>query len=108
MRFYAPPDTVICLALTNGHTAVVTADGVELPEMFWAEAKARGALTGSGAEPADGTEVLRGVLLQMMADAQPADFTKDGRPDLRKVRQRLDFEVTRAEVDEAWAALELA
>lgn len=43
MKFRSPGDEPMHISLTSGHTLVIPAEGVEVPDMFRREAIARGA-----------------------------------------------------------------
>lgn len=100
------------MALVTGHTAVITAEGTDLDKMFHKEAMQRGALLEGGLDSDDlSTQVKNRAIeikdaLQAMRDgAAPADFTKEGKPDLRKLIAKLGFQVSRDEVDAYWEEL---
>jgi len=111
MKFRSPTDDAIHVALTNGMTANITPEGVELDPMFHREAIARGALpAGIDAPPPGMTdpafnrkEVIAKVLQTMLDGSDPDDFKKDGTPDLRRVSRLAGFAVQRDEAEAAWA-----
>ena len=47
MKFRSPTEEPIHVSLVTGHTALVTAEGVELDPMFHREAISKGAIPGS-------------------------------------------------------------
>lgn len=131
MKFHAPTHDPLHVALTSGHTAVVTHEGVTLDPMFHREAVARGAIpeTMFGFAPgsADGrldlgalpqpvvdsftdpnnTNAARGALIRstlsaMMDGSNEGDFNSDGRPNLARLKARLGFDITREEADAAF------
>ena len=134
---FSPFGRVIPVALTSGHTFVVTQEPVGVPSMYVAEAIARGAIEAAdesansgGVEasvvaqpvatpatsPAPTDEELallratkiNEALNSMLDGANEADFTADGKPQLARVKVLAGFAVTRAEVDAAWAEVSKA
>lgn len=97
------------IALTSGHTCVVSVAGNPIDEMFWKEAVALGCLPAdskakSTAEPEFDRDLVIGTAIEeMITDADPDDFLGDGRPDLRKLNARLGFKVEREEADRIFA-----
>lgn len=114
MKFFAPTEQAVHIALVTGHTAVVTSEGSELDKMFHREAIARGCTPeGVEREPAAQTgggfergKVIREALNAMLDGKDEADFKKDGTPDLRMVSKRVGFQVQRDEVDAIWAEMQ--
>jgi hypothetical protein len=116
MKFRSPTDEAIHVALTNGMTANVTPEGIELDPVFHREAITRGCVPDTlapgdvaalGDPPADPSfnraEVIAKALQDMLDGTSPDDFKKDGTPDLRQVSRRVGFQVNRDEVAAAWA-----
>lgn len=116
MKFRSPTDEPIHVSLTTGHTALVTAEGVELDPMFHREAISKGAIPGSltpeqalmlDAKPEapqfDRADHIGKVLKAMLDGDNEGDFNKDGKPDLRAVNAKLGFQASRSEVDSVWA-----
>lgn len=104
MKFRSPSDQPIHIALTTGHTAVVPPDGVELDPMFHKEASARGAVafdenTSTTLSPEDRKSAISLALTAMLDGKVEDDFTADGKPNLRKLKERVGFAVTREEAD---------
>lgn len=109
MKLHSPTAEPVQIALTSGHTSVVTAEGVDLPQMFHMEAIARGCLpegvSRDQTEEAKSFERKKHIAAAMeaMADGNsPEDFTKDGKPDLNRLSARVGFKVTRSEADFIW------
>lgn len=117
MKFRAPTDQPIHLALTSGHTAVVTREPVELHAMFAKEAISRGCLPGNlteeeavliatGGQAQDPGFVRLDKLIEginkMLDSSDEANFTNDGRPRVDAVSKTVGFTVTREEVATAW------
>lgn len=119
MKFYAPTDEPVHIALTSGHTAVVERSGTELPSIFHREAVARGALLPSqldlGALPTPVVDALTGqdvtaqrgaavraAITAMMDGSDDGDFNGDGRPNLARLKARVGFDITREEADAAF------
>lgn len=113
VKFRSPTGELIHVALTSGHTAVVTPEGNELPAIFHKEAIARGAEPMTGAVPAqapvapqfDRKQVIADAIQAALDGSEEADFTKDGKPDLRRLNARLGFQAAREEVDAIWVEL---
>lgn len=118
MKFKAPTDEAIHVALTNGHTCVIppedegNPDGVEIHAMFHREAIARGAIpAGVSLTPAVAdntptrTAVITQALQQMLDGNEESDFKKDGTPDLNSLSRHVGFKVAREECDAIWAGL---
>lgn len=110
-RFCSPTETPLHIALTSGHTAVVTPDGTDLDTMFHREAIARGALLTEGATAEDRTQVfnrqivLRDTIQAMIVGKNKDDFTGDGKPNLVKLKAKTGFQVSREEADAVFAEL---
>lgn len=109
MKFRSGTDQPVYLGLTNGHTAVVTPEPVELDKQFHKEAIAQGCLP-EGVDnevdeqkPAfDRKQVIVDALNAMLAGSDPEDFTKAGKPSLDKLNARVGFTVARTEADAIW------
>ncbi|MFN7152939.1 MAG: hypothetical protein ACK4OE_04540 [Acidovorax sp.] len=106
MKFRSPTDEPLHIALTSGHTAVVTAEGKTLDPMFQREAIARGALVGDTVAPIlgaadqfDRKQIITDALNAMMDGDNPEDFNDDGKPALKRLNARLGFQASRSEVD---------
>ena len=121
MKFRSPTDEPIHVFLVTGHTALVTAEGVELDPMFHREAISKGAIPGSltpeqalmlDAKPEapqfDRADHIAKVLKAMLDGDNEGDFNKDGKPDLRAVNAKLGFQASRSEVDAVWAEVSAA
>ena len=117
MKFRAPTDQPIHLALTSGHTAIVTQEPVELHAMFAKEAISRGCLPGglsdeeamliaTGGLSKDPGFVRLDKLIEglntMLDSADDSMFTQDGRPRVDAVSKVVGFTVSREEVATAW------
>lgn len=110
MKFRSPSEQLIHIALTSGHTAVITPEGVELDQMFHKEASARGAVcfddSGSSTMTPEVRKAAISAALTGMLDGKAEDdFTADGKPNLRKLKERVGFAVTREEADAAFIEL---
>ena len=110
MKFRSPSDQPIHIALTTGHTAVVTAEGVVLDKMFHKEASARGAVafddnTTFVPSPEDRKAAISAALTSMLDGKDEDDFTADGKPNLRKLKERVGFALTREEADAVFIEL---
>lgn len=110
MKFRSPSDQPIHIALITGHTAVVPPDGVDLDPMFHKEASARGAVAFDDSSSSTMTPEVRkaaisAALTGMLDSKDEDDFTADGKPNLRKLKERVGFAVTREEADAAFIEL---
>lgn len=112
MILRSPTDTDLHVALTSGHTCVISPEGTDVPAIFTREALARGALPGGieveepTSEPAfDRTKAIADALNAMLDGGDESDFTNAGKPDLRRLNARLGFQVDRTEADAAWAEI---
>lgn len=98
------------LALTTGHTAVVTPEGVKLDRRFHKEAISRGCLP-EGVQPDepvaatgfDRMAVIKNAINGMLDGGADADFKADGTPNLTRLSKVAGFTVSREEADKAWA-----
>lgn len=112
MRFFPPSDEPVLIALTSGHTAVVRPEGSELDARFQADAIKLGCRVDGLATPEpdaplltpfDPKAVIRQVIEAMLDGATKDDFTQDGKPSLKVVKERCGFNVSREECDAVWA-----
>jgi hypothetical protein len=121
MKFRSPTEEPIHVSLVTGHTALVTAEGVELEPMFHREAVAKGAIPAtmspeqalmldakSEAPQFDRAARIESTLKAMLDGDNEGDFNKDGKPDLRAVNAKLGFQASRSEVDAVWAEVSAA
>ena len=110
MKFRSPSDQPIHIALTTGHTAVVTPEGVPLDPMFHKEASARGAVafddnTTIVPSPEDRKAAISAALKGMLDGAAEGDFTAEGKPNLLRLKAAVGFAVTREEADVVFVEL---
>lgn len=110
MNFRSLTDQPIHVALTTGHTAVITPDGGPLDPMFHKEAAARGAVAfdGPASTPLTGADrkaAITAALQQMVVDNDPEDFTGEGKPALARLKAKVGFHVSREEADTLFAEL---
>lgn len=111
MNFRSPTEDSISVALTTGHTAVVTPENVELNPIFHREAIALGCIPEGTSNTATALEtkafdraLVIGEALQAAVQAgKPDDFKADGTPDLNALAKRVGFKVSREEADSVWA-----
>ena len=113
MKFYAPGDEPVMIALTSGHTAVVqpAPTGTDLDPRFHREAAGKGCRLEGSAGPEgfdsvavfDRRKVIRAVIEAMLDGTVADDFTNDGVPALKKVQEGAGFAVSREERDAVWA-----
>lgn len=112
MKFFSQTDQSVHIALTTGHTAVVSPEGSELDKIFHKEAIARGCLP-AGVEadkPAEKTSfdrkgIIENTLQSMVDGSDEKDFKADGTPNLKQVSAKAGFTVDRTEVEAIWAEL---
>lgn len=109
MKFRSNTDEDVHIALTTGHTVVVTVAGNEIDKMFHKEAIARGCLpegvndTQEDKTPQfDRKKVITDALNDMLSGSDEDDFTKQGKPSLDKLCARVGFTVSRSEADAIW------
>ena len=109
MKFRSNTGEDIHIALTSGHTAIITAKGAQLDAKFHKEAIARGCLPeGVAATVEDDTpsfdrkKVVTETLEAMLSGSDPEDFTAQGKPSMIKLIARLGFTVSRSEADAIW------
>lgn len=115
MIFRSPNAEDLNIALTSGHTCVITPAGNDVPAIFHREAIARGALPGGIAVEEPNSEpvfnrhqAIVDALNQMLDGGDENDFTNQGKPDLRKLNGRLGFQIAREEADAVWTELTAA
>ena len=106
MKLRSPTDQPLHVALTTGHTTVITPDGSEVDQKFFREAIARGAVpVDSSASQDTQSQVLdRQLAIQeaisaMIEGKVSDDFTADGKPNLARLKAKAGFQVTREEAD---------
>lgn len=114
MKFRSPTDEPLHIGLTSGHTIVIPPEGIELPQIFRKEAIAQGAEPDTGetdeqqsqaAPQFNRKEAIAKAINEMLDGAAEDDFTKDGKPDLRKLNARVGFQVARDEADAIWGEI---
>ena len=111
MNFRSPTDDSVSVALTTGHMAVVTPEGVDLDPVFHREAIALGCIPEGTSNTASVLEakafdralVIGEALQAAMQAGKPDDFKADGTPDLNALAKRVGFKVSREEADTVWA-----
>jgi hypothetical protein len=106
MKFKSPSDEPMHIALTSGHSIVIEPDGTEVPAIFQKEAVARGAYPVGLDDAAplagqtfDRAQVIKDAMNKMLDGSEEDNFTKDGKPDLRKLNALVGFSVARSEAD---------
>jgi hypothetical protein len=111
MQFRSPNETPISVALTSGHMALVTQEGVELDQIFHREAVALGCIPDGIAAPIktnnakgfDRAVVIGEAMQDAIDEKNPKDFKANGTPDMGSLSKRVGFAVNRDEVDAIWA-----
>ena len=110
MKFFAPTEEPVQIALITGHTCIVTAEGTELEPRFQKDAIAMGC-TPEGVERAapevskpgfDREEAIRKAIKDMVANPQANDFRNDGTPSASMVSKYVGFQALRTEVGRIW------
>ena len=110
MKFRSPTETHVHLASTSGHTFVIGPDLVEVPTRFHRTAVMEGCIPqGMDALPPENDtpdhkkmDLIVAGVRAMMEAARDEDFNGDGRPDVRKLSQRVGFTVLADERNTAW------
>ncbi|NKF21578.1 hypothetical protein [Solimonas marina] len=107
------------LALTSGHTLVITHEkaGSTVPTHFRREAIAKGCIPvgisvddekkskkATAAEKR--AEQIRVAIEKLLDSDDEAAFDEDAKPNVKKLSEAVGFEVTTVERDEVWATLE--
>jgi hypothetical protein len=115
MKFRSPTEDSVPVGLTTGHTALVTAEGTELADMFHREAIARGCVpfTESDAfnekkqqNPEFTRSEVIGTAIEALIKAQDKDdFTAAGKVDLNRLSAKVGFKVSREEADALWTEI---
>ena len=124
MKFRSPGDEPLHISLTSGHTLVIPAEGVEVPDMFRREAIARGAeplafdgsVVAAASKNDDGAtgkstadnrkDLIKEALRTMLNGSNEEDFTAAGTPNLKRLQAVAGFQVSRADADAAWAEVQ--
>ena len=112
MKLRSPSDQPLHVALTSGHTALITPEGTDVDAMFLREAVVRGAVP-LDADTSSSTQTLilsrqlavKDALNAMLNGADKDDFTADGKPNLVRLKAKAGFAVTRDEADAVFAEL---
>ena len=112
MKFRSTSDQPLHVALTSGHTALITPEGTDVDAMFLREAVARGAVP-MDADVSASTQTqmlsrqlsIKEALNTMLNGADKDDFTADGKPNLVRLKAKAGFAVTREEADTVFAEL---
>lgn len=110
MKFRSTTGEDVHIALTTGHTALITVEGVELDKVFHKEAIARGCLP-EGVDKDDKPiekgfdreKVIMDTMNAMLDGGDEKDFKSDGTPNLKSLTAKAGFTVSREEADAAWA-----
>jgi hypothetical protein len=109
VTFRSPVVDPIHLSLTTGRSMMVTHEGTEVPEAFHADAIAKGAIPVSGGDKKMKMMVLERKLriqeaVQFMASARnKGDLDWNGAINLKRLIERLGFQVYQDEADAALA-----
>ena len=109
MKFRSPTSEPIHVALLSGHTCLITPEGTEVEQRFLKEAVVRGAIpVGTSVEESEEpgksrADLILDAIMRMAERGNVADFTADGRPDVRALREAVGFQVDKGERDAMWA-----
>lgn len=122
IRKLRSPKGSIRVALTSGHTIIITEEAREVGELFWAEAYALGAISGDmesktavekieleNAEAFLKSEEASAELLKLLSDLfenPRGALDANNNPIVRKISAMLGRSVKKAEVIAIWKTLE--
>jgi hypothetical protein len=114
MKFRAPTDEPVHLALTTGHTCIITAEGIDIDPRFHRAAIAANCIPVGIEVPQeppsdqslDRAKALADGIRQMLDSDDDGMFTANGRPNATKLASIVGFKPDREEVDAAWAVVE--
>lgn len=114
MKFKSGTEEDTHLALTSGHSAIVTAEGNDIDPRFHAEAIRRGCKPigieiPPEAQAADGfnrAKALRDGITQMLESTEDGMFTANNKPNIKKLASIVGFNPDREEVDATWSAIQ--
>ena len=107
ITFRSPTDKPIHLALTTGHTAIVTPEGTDLLEPFHEKAIAAGAVPVGGRSQSpklkaamfDRQLTIKEAVTGMASSGNRGDLRRDGSINLERLIDRLGFPVFQEEAD---------
>lgn len=112
MKFRSTTGQDVHIALTSGHTCVVTSTPTEIAAMFHREAIARGCTPEGVSDEVtpvntgfDREKTIIDALNAMLDGGDEKDFNTNGKPDLRSLNAKLGFTIARDEADRIWDAL---
>jgi len=113
MKFKAPGDKPISVALLSGDTICIPPEGREVPPRFRKAALAAGCIVvgvdveppKENREPTKG-EIIRAAIEKMLDSDEEGAFGADGKPSVKVLSRECGFNVSAAERDEAWAAVQ--
>ena len=117
MKFKAPGDTPIYVALLSGHCAVIGSEWRELPPMLHRKALEEGCITDNmdpataamkteAATPAPGNhEILVGIIKDMMANPKQGEFTAADLPNMKVLVKKAGWNVSKEEMMQAVQAI---
>ena len=122
MKFRAPTETPIRVALLSGHTAVITDEWRELDPIFHRDALAKGAQCDAtdianpvvtvqssdegAAKVVDAETEIRKVIIQMLGREEDGDFVAStGLPNLKTVEKLVGFRVDKEQVYTVFRAM---
>jgi DNA/RNA endonuclease G (NUC1) len=117
-KFKSPVETPIRIALISGHVALITKEGIELPDQFWKEAYAAGAISGdmeslstideerklieeAKAEKLKEEEELKDFLVKIYKDPR-SYLDKDNIPLVRKVSGAMGRRIIKSDMLKVW------
>lgn len=117
MKFKAPGDTPIYVALLSGHCAVIGSEWRELPPNLHRKALEEGCITDNmdkatlaakteAAKPAPSNhEILIRVIKDMMANPKEGDFTAADLPNMKVLVKKAGWNVSKEEMMQAVQAI---
>jgi hypothetical protein len=113
VKFRSPGHEPVPIALTSGHTMVITKDGTETPPQFRREALARGCLpadmnlpAGNGKPEPTKAELIAAAIEKLLDGDEKDAFGTDGKPSVKALSAAAGFNVSSFERDAAWNAYE--
>ena len=107
MIFKSTTGQNVHVALTSGHTCVVTPDGTDIDAIFHKQAVVLGCLPVGAETPTpqipgggyDPKKVVRDAFIKMLADKDPKDFNQNGTPKLSRLNEITGIHTSRTEFD---------
>jgi len=107
MIFKSTTGKDVQVALTSGHTCIVTPEGTDIDAIYHKQAAVMGCLPVGAEVPVpqplgggyDPKKVVRDAFIKMLEDKNPIDFNQNGTPKLSRLNEITGIHTTRAEFD---------